>query len=248
MEENNLQKVNDLNVEVKKVVVQNVVIQNVEVKKDKEKNVEGQKDEDKNALIEKMMKLQKDETDWNFYHERQHVENLFYSRFNFFLMLFGMFVAAIVTLQSELKCNINSCVLIGLVFFAIIVLSLVWATLCRNYQTLQMVLYILDKGLPPYHTSRILSEKMEGSKIPSSKNLMALYIPFICIVSLSIYLVYISYNFSCPFICVAYIVLIIIFGCFYFFLNEIEKYNKNEIEKYNKNNFLEEISKKLNVA
>ena len=111
-------------------------------------------------------------------------------------------------------------------FFAIIVLSLVWATLCRNYQTLQMVLYILDKGLPPYHTSPILSEKMEGSKIPRSKNLMALYIPFICIVSLSIYLVYISYNFSCPFICVAYIVLIIIFGCFYFFLNEIEKYNK----------------------
>lgn len=224
MANNRLQKVNNLNVEVEKVVVQNVVIQNVEVKKDKEKN----------ALIKKM-KSQKDETDWNFYHERQHVENLFYSRFNFFLMLFGMFVAAIVTLQSDLKCNINSYVLIGLVFFAIIVLSLVWATLCRNYQTLQIVLYILDEGLPPHHTSPFLSTQMKKSKIPRSKNLMALYIPFICIVSLSIYLVYISYNFSCPFICVAYIVLIIIFGCFYFFLNEIEKYNKI--------NFLEEISK-----
>ena len=221
MAKNILQKVNNLNVEVKEVVVQNVEIQNVEEKKGKENNVV-----DEEILIEKMMKAQKDETDWNFYHERQHVENLFYSRFNFFLMLFGMFVAAIVTLQSDLKCNINSCVLIGLVFFAIIVLSLVWATLCRNYQTLQMVLYILDKGLPPHHTSPILSEKMKKSKIPRSKNLMALYIPFICIVSLSIYLVYISYNFSCPFICVAYIVLIIIFGCFYFFLNEIEKYNK----------------------
>ena len=225
MEKNESQKVNDQNEEVKNVVVQNVVVQ----------NVEDEKDKDKKILIEKMMKAQKDETDWNFYHERQHVENLFYSRFNFFLMLFGMFVAAIVTLQSDLKCNINSYVLIGLVFFAIIVLSLVWATLCRNYQTLQIVLYILDEGLPPYHTSPFLSAQMEGSKIPSSKNLMALYIPFICIVSLSIYLVYISYNFSCPFICVAYIVLIIIFGCFYFFLNEIEKYNKI--------NFLEEISK-----
>jgi hypothetical protein len=34
--------------------------------------------------IEQIMKAQLDETGWNFYHERQHVENLFYSRFNSF--------------------------------------------------------------------------------------------------------------------------------------------------------------------
>ena len=107
--------------------------------------------QEQKVKIEQIMKAQLDETGWNFYHERQHVENLFYNRFNFFLVLYGMFVTAIVTLQSDLECKIDSCVIIALVFFAIIILSLVWATLCRNYQTLGMILYILDKGLPAYH-------------------------------------------------------------------------------------------------
>lgn len=142
--------------------------------------------------IEQIMKAQLDETGWNFYHERQHVENLFYSRFNFFLVLYGMFVAAIVTLQSDLECKIDSCVIIALVFFAIIILSLVWATLCRNYQTLGMILYILDKGLPAYHSSPYLSEYMEGnSKIWHSRDLMATCIPACCLLSLYIYLWYI---------------------------------------------------------
>lgn len=144
------------------------------------------------AKIEQIMKAQLDETAWNFYHERQHVENLFYSRFNFFLVLYGMFVAAIVTLQSDLECKIDSCVIIALVFFAIIILSLVWATLCRNYQTLRMVLCILDKGLPAYHSSPILSKYMkENSKIWRSGDLMAKWIPACCLISLYIYLWYI---------------------------------------------------------
>ena len=142
--------------------------------------------------IEQIMKAQLDETGWNFYHERQHVENLFYNRFNFFLVLYGMFVAAIVTLQSDLECKIDSCVIIALVFFAIIILSLVWATLCRNYQTLRMVLCILDKGLPAYHSSPILSKYMkENSKIWRSGDLMAIVIPACCLMSLYVYFFYI---------------------------------------------------------
>lgn len=144
------------------------------------------------AKIEQIMKAQLEETGWNFYHERQHVENLFYSRFNFFLVLYGMFVAAIVTLQSDLKCKFDSCVIIALVFFAIIILSLVWATLCRNYQTLRMVLCILDKGLPAYHSSPILSKYMkENSKIWRSGDLMAKWIPACCLMSLYVYFFYI---------------------------------------------------------
>ena len=89
--------------------------------------------------IEQIMKTQLDETAWNFYHERQHVENLFYSRFNFFLVLYGMFVAAIVSLECDSKKPFE----VGLLMFAIVILSLVWATLCRNYQTLRIILYIL---------------------------------------------------------------------------------------------------------
>ena len=143
------------------------------------------------AKIEQIMKAQKDETGWNFYHERQHVENLFYSRFNFFLVLYGMFVTAIVTLQSDLKCKIDSCVIIALVFFAIFILSLVWATLCRNYQTLRMILHILDNGLPTYHSSPILSKYMRTSVIWHSGNLMAIVIPACCLMSLYVYCFYI---------------------------------------------------------
>lgn len=144
--------------------------------------------QEQKAKIEQIMKTQLEETAWNFYHERQHVENLFYSRFNFFLVLYGMFVAAIVSLECDSKKPFE----VGLLMFAIVILSLVWATLCRNYQTLRMVLCILDKGLPAYHSSPILSKYMkENSKIWRSGDLMAKWIPACCLISLYIYLWYI---------------------------------------------------------
>ena len=105
-------------------------------------------------------------------------------------------------------------------------LSLVWATLCRNYQTLQLILCIID-NLPDYHSSSILSKCMGDSSIFRSKDLMALYIPFVCIGSLVVYWCYISDNFSCPFNYIAYLVLAIIVGCFFLFRHEIRKYNSD---------------------
>ena len=181
--------------------------------------------QEQKVKIEQIMKAQLDETGWNFYHERQHVENLFYSRFNFFLVLYGMFVAAIVSLECDSKKPFE----VGLLMFAIVILSLVWATLCRNYQTLRMVLYILDKGLPEYHSSPILSEYMKkNSKIWRSSNLMAIWIPFCCIVSLALYLCYISGNVPCPFNYVAYLVLVIIVIYAFILVYEITKYNDDE--------------------
>lgn len=176
------------------------------------------------ANLERIMKSQLNETGWNFYNERQHVETLFYNRFNFFLMLYGMFVAAI----ASLECDCNALFECGLLIFAIIILILVWATLCRNYQTLRMILCILDKGLPAYHSSPILSEYMGKSRILRSRDLMAIWIPFCCIVSLALYLYYISGNVPCPFNYVAYLVLAIIpiYACFRGY--EIMKYNKDE--------------------
>lgn len=174
--------------------------------------------------VEEIMQVQKEKTDWNFYHERQHVENLFYSRFNFFLVLYGMFVAAIVSLECDSKKPLE----VGLLMFAIVILSLVWATLCRNYQTLRMILYILDNGLPKYHSSPILSKYMGKSTIFRSRNLMAIWIPFCCIVSLALYLYYISGNVPCPFNYVAYLVLVIIVIYAFILVYEITKYNDDE--------------------
>lgn len=141
------------------------------------------------ANLERIMKSQLNETGWNFYNERQHVETLFYNRFNFFLMLYGMFVAAIASLECDSKKSFE----FGLLMFAIVILSLVWATLCRNYQTLRMILYILDNGLPEYHSSPILSSYMKLGclNIPSSGYFISIFIPFVCLMSLYGYLWYI---------------------------------------------------------
>ena len=155
-------------------------------------------EENKRVALRNMMKAQKDETDWNFYHERQHVENLFYSRFNFFLVLYGMIVAAAASLESAIA-GLEECkdpdvylnIICGLLIFGIVILSFVWLTLRRNCQTLDIILQIIDR-LPPHHSSPILSKYMEeNSKIPSSRTLMSMVIPLCCILSLVIYLVYI---------------------------------------------------------
>ena len=155
-------------------------------------------EENDRVVLRDMMKAQKDETDWNFYHERQHVENLFYSRFNFFLVLYGMIVAAAASLESAIA-GLEKCgdldfylyVICGLLICGIVILVLVWFTLRRNCQTLNIILQIIDR-LPPHHSSPILSEYMKAnSKIPSSRTLMSMVIPPCCILSLVIYLVYI---------------------------------------------------------
>ena len=144
--------------------------------------------------IEEMMQVQKEKTDWNFYHERQHVENLFYNRFNYFLMLYGFFIAAIATLENATNCTICSKIMVGLLIFGIIILIGVWATLWRNYHTLCVVLEIID-NLPDYHSSPILSDYMKKySKTIKSKTLMTIFIPAFCIISLVCYLFYIFHR------------------------------------------------------
>lgn len=82
--------------------------------------------------------------------------------------------------------------LASIVLIYVLIVIIVWATLCRNYQTLGMILYILDKGLPAYHSSPYLSEYMEENcKIWHSRDLMAKWIPVCCLFSLYIYLWYI---------------------------------------------------------
>ena len=78
-----------------------------------------------------------------------------------------------------------------MIICGIFILVLVWFTLRRNCQTLDIILQIIDR-LPPHHSSPILSEYMKAnSNIPSSRTLMSMVIPPCCILSLVIYLVYI---------------------------------------------------------
>lgn len=127
-------------------------------------------------LLDALIRRQHENSDWDFYKERQHVENLFYSRFNFFLVFYGVFIAAIVSLfDSELA---KDCPLVlGLLFLGIIISLLMQYTLCNIHQTLQIILKLID-GLPAYHSSPIISSlRFRGH----TGFIMAFFIPFLCI-------------------------------------------------------------------
>ena len=210
-------------------------------------------EENKRVALRNMMKAQKDETDWNFYHERQHVENLFYSRFNFFLVLYGMIVAAAASLESAIA-GLEECkdpdvylnIICGLLIFGIVILFFVWLTLGRNYQTLDIILQIIDR-LPPHHSSPILSEYMKAnSKIPSSKTLMSMVIPPCCILSLVIYLVYIfkerlglfntEYCLPCKILCAIVLIVLIVGLCWLFSTGNETEMITNPLDGFSKPN------------
>ena len=210
-------------------------------------------EENKRVALRNMMKAQKDETDWNFYHERQHVENLFYSRFNFFLVLYGMIVAAAASLESAIA-GLEECkdpdvylnIICGLLIFGIVILFFVWLTLGRNYQTLDIILQIIDR-LPPHHSSPILSEYMKAnSKIPSSKTLMSMVIPPCCILSLLIYLVYIfkerlglfntEYCLPCKILCAIVLIVLIVRLCWLFSTGNETEMITNPLDGFSKPN------------
>ena len=210
-------------------------------------------EENKRVALRNMMKAQKDETDWNFYHERQHVENLFYSRFNFFLVLYGMIVAAAASLESAIA-GLEECkdpdvylnIICGLLIFGIVILFFVWLTLGRNYQTLDIILQIIDR-LPPHHSSPILSEYMKAnSKIPSSKTLMSMVIAPCCILSLLICLVYIfkerlglfntEYCLPCKILCAIVLIVLIVGLCWLFSTGNETEMITNPLDGFSKPN------------
>lgn len=126
--------------------------------------------------LDTLIQAQHKNSEWNFYHERQHVENLFYSRFNFFLVFYGMLITAIATLLSSSEERENS-VILGILILGILVLLLMQYTLCNVYHTLQIILKLVD-GLPSYHSSPIISSLRNrgGTGI-----IIAFVIPSFCI-------------------------------------------------------------------
>lgn len=141
--------------------------------------------------IEELAKAQKDIVGWNFYQERQHVEGLFYSRFNFFLVFYGMFIAAIATLAVSSIGKEYPYMTQFMLSFGVIILMFMQYTLYNVHQTLQLILSIID-NLPDYHSSPIISclRVKEHTGF-----IISVIIPLICISSLLCILCYLTqYN------------------------------------------------------
>ena len=134
--------------------------------------------------IEKLMRYQQKTVEWNFYHERQHVENLFYSRFNFFIVFYGMFLAATVSLLTDMKC-MKCCSMLAypLLSFGVIISAIMQYILGRNYQTLKTLLTLIDH-LPAYHSSPMIVRCTAGTNNGYTGICIAYVVPLFCIVFL----------------------------------------------------------------
>lgn len=140
-----------------------------------------------------LIQTQHENSGWNFYNERQHVENLFYSRFNFFLVFYGMLIAAIATFLSTSTVMENPIMILGLLALGILILLFMQYTLCNVYHTLQIILTLID-GLPSYHSSPIISSLRDRG---NTGILIAFYIPSFCIAFLYLILYYCMEDYCC---------------------------------------------------
>lgn len=137
--------------------------------------------------IEKLMIYQQRTVNWNLYNERQHVENLFYSRFNFFIVFYGMFIAAITEIPKEMVKGPLPCTLLS---FCVIISCIMQYVLAKNYQTLNCLLKLINH-LPDYHTSPMLVKCTNRTTRGYTGICIAYIIPIVCVILLYILTYYV---------------------------------------------------------
>lgn len=121
--------------------------------------------------------LQSFETsDWSLSDERQFAENLFIARFNFFLLLFSLFLTAGFANNFQTHKSI--------VFYAGgFLLFLVWLTLYRAYQKYDRILRIIFQNKPEHPLYKIEKlMKLEGYRPRYRVSAhMGIVIPWVCL-------------------------------------------------------------------
>ncbi|AOW11650.1 hypothetical protein LPB72_19310 [Hydrogenophaga crassostreae] len=115
-------------------------------------------------------------SDWTLSQEREFIENLYVARFNFFIVVFSLFLTAgFANTFTTYK---------AAVFIAgAVILTMLWLTLYRAYLKLDRVLRIIFRDKPDHVTSKIERiMNLEGFK-PKYRvsRLMGVYLPLFCI-------------------------------------------------------------------
>lgn len=117
-----------------------------------------------------------DVSGWNLSREREFVENLYVGRFNYFLIVFSLFVTAgFVNNYESLK---------SVVFYAgAVLLFLVWLLLYRAYKKHDRILRLIFRDMekhPAHQIEKLMQLEGYRPKYRVSK-LMGVYIPWVCI-------------------------------------------------------------------
>lgn len=120
-----------------------------------------------------------DVSGWTFADEREFMENLYVGRFNYFLVVFSLFMTAGFANNFTTHKSI-------VFYVGSIVLFLFWLLLYRGYKKHDRIMRIIFRQKPDHPANRI--EKIMGlegyePKYKVSK-LMGVYIPWLCILFL----------------------------------------------------------------
>lgn len=115
----------------------------------------------------------------SFGQEREFMENIFVGRLNFFLVVYALFMTAGVT------ANLGSGRFV-VFYVGAFILMLFWVSIYRAYGKLDIILRIafeIAKDHPAYVIEELYKNRGKWVGLSNSK-LMAIWIPFVCILTL----------------------------------------------------------------
>jgi hypothetical protein len=117
--------------------------------------------------------------DWDFSREREFIENLFCTRFNFFLIAYSLFVTAAATAMSTRE------LFIGVTVAGAGVCIMTWLAIMRAYAKLRVIFDIIYKVFTD-HPSAIIDQEVRSSprRLFRVNHIVAYWLPAFAIGSL----------------------------------------------------------------
>ena len=133
--------------------------------------------------IQEAFDFQKEKVGWDFYSEREFVENLFNQRFNYLIVMYSLFITAAATVSSNAD-------LIIVLSLGVVMTILVSLTVYRAYVKMIITLKILHNL--ENHVFQIIDKEVKSigkRSLFGVNQITGILIPAICIVTLIIGLI-----------------------------------------------------------
>jgi hypothetical protein len=121
---------------------------------------------------------------WDVNQERVFLENLMQTRFNFFLVVFGLWIIGVAN-------TVNKPAKLVFLFFGIVICTLLWLAIRRICQKVMAALRII-KADPDHAVNQVAREAGEDPFIRfRSNHLIGYVIPLLCILLLVVWFFYV---------------------------------------------------------
>ena len=134
--------------------------------------------------IERKLQIQHESCGWTLYSERAHVENIFYSRFNYFMLIFTLFVSVIVAVYVSDDVNHKGCTIFFLSLWGSFILGYLEYTLIKTFKVLGCsgvirIDFMIDKDTNAIYVNEVntIPGCTSHSRYPSMLNKIGISFP-----------------------------------------------------------------------